>query len=150
MNKRAISDLVATVLLVLIVIAAVGIIWGAIMPIIRQNIDTSQKCLNTGIEINTASGYTYVTSYGNASLQISRGPSTVEVMNITLKLVDNTGNSNSTVIGTISANSDKVVILSNTTMGLAMPKRAGVAATIVIGKTSVACPMKEVELPAAA
>jgi len=151
MNKRGIEALVATVLLVLIVIAAVGIIWGAVMPIIKQNIDTSQKCLNTGIEINAESGYTYFIGGGvnNVSVQVSRGPSTIEVTNIAIKVIDSTGNSNSSLQSDVpSQNSDKVYVLKMSDLGLTgTAKRVGVAPTIVIGKTNVACPMKEVDLP---
>ncbi|MEM2478665.1 MAG: hypothetical protein QXJ92_00490 [Candidatus Pacearchaeota archaeon] len=43
-GKRGVSALVATVLLVLITIAAIGIIWGAILPIIQKGIGTSKEC----------------------------------------------------------------------------------------------------------
>ena len=81
-NKRGISDLVATVLIVLITIAAVGMIWGAIMPIIKKNIDTSQQCNDANIDINTQQGFTYEMGGGNISIQVSRGPSTIDLSGI--------------------------------------------------------------------
>jgi hypothetical protein len=152
MNKRGIEALVATVLLVLIVIAAVGIIWGAVMPIIRQNIDTSQKCLNAGIEVNTQGGYTYATGTTSVSVQVSRGPSTVTVSSIDIKVVNDAGNSgtNSTTDVPLP-NSDKVYPITMASLGLSgtTAKRVGVAPTIMVGNTKVVCPMKEVDIPAA-
>ena len=51
MNKRGISALVATVLLVLITVAAVGIIWGAIMPMITRTMQLGQACIDAMVLI---------------------------------------------------------------------------------------------------
>ena len=141
-NKKAISDLVATVLLVLIVIAAVGIIWGAIMPIIKSNIETSQKCSDAALSVNMESGYTY--AYGNnVSVQVSRGPSTINVTSIQIKLIDNLGNSNITTVTIVpDANSDKVYSVN----GTAVPKRIGIAPIVALGKVGYTCPMTEYDL----
>lgn len=73
-NKRAISTLVATVLLILITVAAVGIIWGAIMPVITRTMEIGQACLNARVTINTEAGYTcYNSTNGEVNIMISRG-----------------------------------------------------------------------------
>lgn len=66
MQKRAVSALVATVLLILITVAAVGIIWGAIMPMINSATQYGQACMNARLNINTDSGYTCVNGTGTA------------------------------------------------------------------------------------
>jgi flagellin-like protein len=145
-NRRAISDLVATVLLVLIVIAAVGIIWGAIMPIIRSNIETSQKCSAAELSINTQSGYTYATG-SNVYVQVSRGASSAVTINaIQVKVIDSSGNSNITTFANgPSPNADQVYNISipaNTTI-----KKVGVAAIIALGNLNYTCSMTEYDMP---
>ncbi|MBI5148099.1 hypothetical protein HZA33_00275 [Candidatus Pacearchaeota archaeon] len=55
--KKAISTLVATVLLILIVIALIAIIWGAVLPMITRSTEIGQACSDARISINTISGY---------------------------------------------------------------------------------------------
>lgn len=58
-NKKGVSALVATVLLVLITIAAVGLIWGAILPLIQRGLQQGQGCgVDVRLIINTQTGYT--------------------------------------------------------------------------------------------
>ena len=63
-EKKAISAIVATVLLILITVAAVGIIWGALVPwitnIMRQG-QVNQECITAtaNLEIDTDAGLTY-------------------------------------------------------------------------------------------
>jgi len=143
-NRKGISALIATVLLVLITIAAVGIIWGAIMPLIKSNLETSQKCNNAELTVSLDSGYTYA-SGNDAFIQIARGASTgINIIAIQVKVIDNTGNSviqtNSSVPG---VNSDKVYKITAT----GIPKKVGVAPVIGIGNLNYTCPMKEYDLP---
>jgi flagellin-like protein len=73
MQKKAVSALVATVLLILITVAAVGIIWGAIMPMINQATQYGQSCMNARLQINTDSGYTCYNASGVVLANIERG-----------------------------------------------------------------------------
>ncbi len=73
-DKRAVSAIVATVLLVLIAVAAVGIIWGAIIPMINKAMEMGQACMNARLTINTDSGYTCWNATGRVALvMVSRG-----------------------------------------------------------------------------
>jgi flagellin-like protein len=151
MNRKAISELVSTVLLVLITIAAVGIIWGAIMPIIRSNLETSQKCANAELRVNTESGYTYLTSLPtatNITVQISRGASTVELAGIQLKFVDSKGDSKTMTNSTWpEANADKIYVYNNNTLGISGNiTKIGVAALIRVGNTNFTCPAQEFDI----
>jgi FlaG/FlaF family flagellin (archaellin) len=62
-NKRGISAVIETVLLILIVIAAVGIIAGLVLPMIRTAGERTSTCLGA-MDITAASsaGVTYVQS----------------------------------------------------------------------------------------
>jgi len=85
--KRGISDLIATVLLIVITVAAVGIIYAAIMPLIRGQIETSQKCSSSGIEIDTSRGYTCDDrGKGEVSIQVQRGESDVDIVGLQLQV----------------------------------------------------------------
>ncbi|MFH0831543.1 MAG: archaellin/type IV pilin N-terminal domain-containing protein [archaeon] len=73
-NERAVSSLVATVLLILITVAAVGIIWGAIMPMLNSAMEIGQACLNARLTIDTTSGYTcYKTTTNEVMIMVGRG-----------------------------------------------------------------------------
>ena len=86
-NKKAISTLVATVLLILITVAAVGIIWGAIMPVITRTMEIGQACLNARVTINTESGYTcYNKNTKEVNIMISRGSEEFTLAGINLVL----------------------------------------------------------------
>jgi FlaG/FlaF family flagellin (archaellin) len=147
MNKKAISTLVATVLLVLITIAAVGIIWGAIMPIIRSNLETSQKCSAADLRVNTESGYTYQTG-NDVYIQVSRGPSTIVLNGMQIKVIKSTGESVMNYTGAADVpgtNADK-------TYQMKLPfgdtaKRVGIAPIIALGNTNFTCPMNEIDMP---
>ena len=73
-NKKGISAVVATVLIILITVAAVTIIWAAIIPMINGQLDRSIVCLDavSQVQLND-NGYTCKKSNGDVSIQISRG-----------------------------------------------------------------------------
>lgn len=73
-KRKAVSALVATVLLILITVAAVGIIWGAIMPMLNRAMEMGQACLNARLTIDTTSGYTcYKSTTTEAMIMVGRG-----------------------------------------------------------------------------
>jgi len=90
-SKRAISALVATVLLILITVVAVGIIWGAITPMMNRAMEMGQACLSARLTINTESGYTCYNStafpsHGEVQVMISRGSEEFELAGMHLIL----------------------------------------------------------------
>lgn len=64
-NKKALSDIVATLIIILLVIVAAGIIWVVVRNVIQSGagqIEFSEKCMGigfTGISLNDESGGTY-------------------------------------------------------------------------------------------
>ncbi|MBI5149011.1 hypothetical protein HZA33_05000 [Candidatus Pacearchaeota archaeon] len=81
MDKRGISTLIATILIVLIAVVAVGIIWAAIMPMITNASRLSQACSQVAsIVINAQAGYTcYDQSTNEILIMISRGSTEIEL-----------------------------------------------------------------------
>ncbi len=59
-NKKAVSAVVATVLIILITVAAITIIWAAVIPMIRDNLEGATTCSDatTDLQIVTSGGYT--------------------------------------------------------------------------------------------
>jgi flagellin-like protein len=71
-NKKGISAVVATVLIILITVAAVTIIWAAIIPMINSQLNKGTVCLDAVSQISLSDkGYTCKDSADNTvSLQI--------------------------------------------------------------------------------
>jgi flagellin-like protein len=91
MQKKAVSALVATVLLILITVAAVGIIWGAIMPMINQATQYGQACMNARLNINTDGGYTCFNGTGTSTpgrvlVNIERGAESFDLQGIQISV----------------------------------------------------------------
>jgi len=57
-GKRGVSELIATVMLILVTITAAGIIYSVVMPMIKGNIESTQKCNGIGMEVMQEEGYT--------------------------------------------------------------------------------------------
>ncbi len=72
-NKKGISAIVATVLIILITVAAVTIIWAAIIPMISNQLDKGTVCLDAVSQVQLVdAGYT-CKGTNNISLQIKHG-----------------------------------------------------------------------------
>jgi flagellin-like protein len=70
-GKKGISAIVATVLIILITVAAVTILWTAVIPMIRDNLEFSE--LEGRVSILTAGGYTtYDEILDVATVQVKR------------------------------------------------------------------------------
>jgi len=92
LNKKAVSAVVATVLIIMITVAAVGIIWAAIIPMVRDSltkgtvcndalsdislvVDGGYTCINnTALCLNATVDGTQNVPCGAVSLQIKKGP----------------------------------------------------------------------------
>lgn len=70
-DKKAISTLVATVLLILIVVAMVLIIWQFLLPVISNSSELGRICADSRVRIDLSSGYTcYSTARDYSSIMI--------------------------------------------------------------------------------
>ena len=105
MNKKGISAIVATVLIILITVAAVTIIWAAIIPMISENLDKATRCGDATSQLTLKEDYTCWhssgSSSGNMSVQVSRGSGSFELADIK-------------VILSIAGNDENYMILDNT------------------------------------
>jgi flagellin-like protein len=151
--EKGISALVATVLLVLITIAAVGIIWGAILPMIKGTMEKSQKCYDVDLEImkgaNTCFN-TYDPLYGGGTLQVQvfKGEKSVDISDIQIQVgyagTTKTVQVNSTVVifnnNIIPGPNEEVRYTINTSaLGMNSVDTASVAAVLKIGNTESIC-----------
>ena len=86
-NKKAVSALVAAVLLILITIAAAGTIWSAVMPMITKSMQLNEACLNAVLTIDTQKGYTcYSENTKRVSVMVERGAQDFSLSGIQISL----------------------------------------------------------------
>ena len=75
MKKRAVSEIVATVLIIAITIVAVGVIAAWVVPMVKNNLEGGTACATAERELSIAldSGLNCVDEEGNVSLSVKRG-----------------------------------------------------------------------------
>jgi len=78
-GKKGVSALIATVLLVLITVAGIGIIWNFVRPMLTPD-DSTLACMDAELTISTDEGYTYmdnVVTNDTVNIQILAGSKAV-------------------------------------------------------------------------
>lgn len=158
MNKKGISAVVATVLIILITVAAVTIIWSAVIPMIRDNLSGGDDCFKAQSDVSIgAEGYTCIEGYYNStdgksatynastynvtklSIQIKRGSGNFELKSIQA-IVHTGGQSTSVEIGNISSmpkvNQAAVFSVNGS---FAVPTKLEIAPIITVGNTKKNC-----------
>lgn len=73
-NKKGLSDIVVTLIIIVISLAAVGLVWFVVNNLVKsgsQNIDVSSKCLGVDIEIAQANCSQGATNFA-CDLTVSR------------------------------------------------------------------------------
>lgn len=86
-DKRGVSSLVATVLLILVSVAAVGLVAAVVLPLIARAMQFNEACMNAKVMIDTTSGYTcYDSSKNQVSVTVSRGSGEFKLAGILLGL----------------------------------------------------------------
>ena len=99
LNKKGISPIIATILLILITVAAAGIIWKAVIPMINKSLSkvtVGQGALEE-LEIVTDNVLTCTRST-NTSVQIRKIPGDVEITRIKIIVTMADGTTNYTII----------------------------------------------------
>ncbi len=126
-NKKGLSDVVTIVLIILLALAAVGIIWAFIKPTIENTgggIDLSAQCFNTEVK-PTKCAYNTTTDTAIVTVQLAKGEAN-EVVAI-LELDDGTTQVQTvtapTLLGTAQITFDLAAITGN-------PTKANAAAVI--------------------
>jgi len=157
MNKKGVSAVVATVLIILITIAAVTIIWSAIIPLIQNNIAGTGDCLIVSGQISINEGSSCINkgnneSEGNITIGVHRGPGNFELTAIVAKIITSEGNSYSYTITNVSQltiNGDRAFTLNNSSFGIGLTEfnktvKINVAPKVKIGAQSKECdPVRE-------
>ena len=137
--KKGLSDVINTVMLVALTIVAIGAIWVAIIPMIRDRMGSSDSCLNADVSIDTVQGYTCWDSAQKVIVvQVKTGNVDVNVSGFKF-LVSSGGNS---ILypkeSYIPPNSYNVFFLNSTR--ISSIDRIGVSAVIRTGKVVRDCP----------
>ena len=83
-NKRGISAVIATVLIILITVASVTVVWVAVIPMISDKLDSSTVCLDAVSQIQLLDeGYTCWDSVAKTvSIQVKHGSSPLDLVDI--------------------------------------------------------------------
>jgi len=142
-NKKGISAIVATVLIILITVAAVTIIWAAILPMISDTMEESQRCTSAVAELTLLEDYTcYDSGNDQLKVQIGRGKSEFNLVDIQL-LAGTGGATTSFSIKESDGFSDFPGINEErvyTVIGLdAIPDTLVIAPVIGVGQKEYAC-----------
>jgi len=105
-NKKGVSAIVATSLIILITVAAISIVWTIVLPMIRNNLQSSQACLEaaSSITIRTSTGQTCWDNTtvapaegeeevltGNVFVQIERSSANIDITSLNLRAIETDG-----------------------------------------------------------
>ena len=145
MNKKAISAVVATVLIILITVAAVTIIWAAIIPMINNQISGGTQCLDavSQLQLVTDQGYTCKNA-ANISLQVKMGAGDVDLTDIQI-LVSAGGDTTSSkfsdgvLSGSLPDKNGQSVIVIDTTGIMGTVSEVSIAPIVAVGNTQETC-----------
>ena len=95
-KKRGVSSVIATVLIILITIAAVTVVWQFVIPMIKNNLEGADSCLNAIPEVSISESYTiYNTTHVRISVEM-RDNSKME--KIILRITNDIGDSFTKII----------------------------------------------------
>ena len=148
-KKRAVSAVVATVLIIMITVAAVGIIWAAIMPMIRDSIDKGGACFEAQADVSlvTDSGYTCIDSDGDITVQVKKGPSAKFTLVGLQVLVSEAGTTTPVVIRGDTVlpdnNEEAVIYVTNTNKKFDGADSIKIAPIVTVGKTEETCDVSQ-------
>ena len=142
-NKKGLSDVVATVLIILLALAAVVIVWSFVSPSLRNTgsqIDVQSKCLATEVKPTACNS-----TAGTSTIQLVRGdPDQVKVIFTNLatsaKTPGDAVDAPSTVLGTTS-DSDATTLTSGETY------TASAAAIYLVDSNEYTCPESQTVIP---
>ena len=147
MRKRGISAIVATVLIILITVAAVTIVWAAIIPMISNQLSKGTVCLDAVTQVTLVDeGYTCKNA-NDISLQIKRGAKTIDLIDIQV-LISAGGTTTSFLISDIAgailpgANEEKVFTIDTTTI-VGTIDGVQIAPIVTVGNTEEICDVSD-------
>jgi hypothetical protein len=132
-NKRGISAIVATVLIILITIAGVTILWTTILPLINQEIAFSDA--NARVDVVTSGGYTVYDKVNRiAIVQVKRGADESDMKYVRI-IFNFIGTSYSSVVDAPAPNQAKSYKFNLSVGNYADPQSVQVAPIFLVGGT---------------
>jgi hypothetical protein len=114
MNKKAISDIVSTVLIIMIAVAAIGIIGAIVVPMVRNNLGGGSVCNEAlaDLYIDSVSGFSCVDlTKGILPVQIAKGSALIDYAGATISVISE-GNSHMFDISSSFPNSRETFYLN--------------------------------------
>jgi len=140
-NKKGISAVVATVLIILITVAAVTIIWAAIIPMINDQLSRGTICLDAATALSIENkGYTCQDAAADqVKIQVKHGSQDVDLAGIQV-LIGEDGSTSKTDVtaGLPGINEEKVLTVAYTETG-AGAQEVRIAPMINVGNSVETC-----------
>jgi flagellin-like protein len=151
-NKKGISAIVATVLIILITVAAVTIIWAAIIPMISNQLESGTTCLDAVSQVQLVDqGYT-CRNPNNVSLQIKHGAKSFDLADVQVLLSSggttvsyDLTNSSTTLspanmnVSNIPGSNEEKVFVINTSNVPGTVDSVSIAPIVKVGNTQETC-----------
>ncbi len=127
-NKTGVSAVVATVLIVMITVAAVGLLWAIVAPFLKTNVQDKTACVDASVslDIDKNSAFT-CTNTSATSVRVGRGSDATNMVGIQIKYVAANGDSSTVDYASPEANTEKVYL--NDTKA----SSTGIAVAAIIG-----------------
>ncbi|MCD4771570.1 hypothetical protein K8R30_04125 [archaeon] len=150
MEKKGISAVVATVLIILITVAAVTIIWAAIIPMINNQLSKGTICLDAISQLSIENkGYTCVEG-SDLKIQIGHGATDFDLADIQVLISSNGTTESINLVADITGisladlpgtNEEKTFLIPdvNMTTNAADIDTVNIAPIVVVGDTTEAC-----------
>ncbi len=84
-NKKGVSAVVATVLIVMITVAAVGLLWAIVAPFLKTNVQDKTACVDASVSLEVDKDSKFTCTGDPSSVRIARGSDTVDIIGIDIK-----------------------------------------------------------------
>ncbi len=144
-NKRGLSNIVATILIILLSLAAIAIVWAILAPVLRGSstqIELNNLCLNTEVKPLGCSGTTGTSS---VSIQLVRGEAS-KIAKLVAVLEFDDGSIETAETTTIPS------LLGSTSVQVTVPagkvaQKAKASAIVTNGERELTCNPTEVTAP---
>ena len=138
-KKKGISAIVATVLIILITVAAVTIIWAAIIPMVTDSLASGTNCLAADRALTLENkGYTCINSDGIVSVQVALGSDNVSLSGVQI-LISKDGSTKSETIETGLPGVNGAKVLNTTDNDFLDADTVSIAPIVTVGGTKKTC-----------
>ena len=148
-NKKGISAVVATVLIILITVAAVTIIWAAIIPMINNQLDQGTLCLDAVSQVTLVDEgyacYDDTTGAEQIKIHVSHGAKDFALADIQV-LVSSGGSTTSYLLvednlitGDLPGVNEEKVLIFDYDVSDGVPDKVEIAPVVAVGNTRETC-----------